>query len=150
MNESIEINEISKIPISHTKKIPCLEVTPVGNPHWVFQYQPVIDSHTPSRYVPADAGRSTSASRSTTGWNFLQYHRSPHVLVTLKFIKHSFHLIFQPVLLEYSMIAQTMSTAMRGTSLKVKTSSSKAPRGMSLKTTAIFKKSAPPAKVCDM
>lgn len=46
------------------------------------------------------------------------------------------------------MIAQTMSTTMRGTSLTAGRVAAKAPRGLCLKTTAIFKKSAAPAKVC--
>lgn len=46
------------------------------------------------------------------------------------------------------MIQQTMSTAMRGTALKVQTQNNKAPRGMALKTLALFKKTEAPAKVC--
>ena len=48
----------------------------------------------------------------------------------------------------YTMIAQTMSTTMRGTSLTAGRVAAKAPRGLCLKTTAIFKKSSAPAKVC--
>lgn len=44
------------------------------------------------------------------------------------------------------MIAQTMSTTMRGTSLTAGRLAAKAPRGLCLKTTALFKKAAPPAK----
>eukprot|EP00889_Picochlorum_renovo_P000414 jgi/Picre1/27444/NNA_000411.t1 len=44
------------------------------------------------------------------------------------------------------MIQQTMSTAMRGTALKVQTQNNKAPRGMALKTLALFKKNEAPAK----
>ncbi|WPT13600.1 Photosystem II protein PSBS2 [Picochlorum sp. SENEW3] len=44
------------------------------------------------------------------------------------------------------MIQQTMSTAMRGTALKVQTQNNKAPRGMALKTLALFKKKEAPAK----